>query len=576
VEVRVGPVVTSLSNFDATVSRGELTTALLQSKLTVSRLPTEPTALAHILGVSSSWPPANRCPPRLQGVDVRLVQQGPTFTTCPTYPALLTVPRAITDAQVASAASFRSKGRLPILVGSVAHGEAGTSLMLRSAQPLTGLSGVFLGFGSKTNNDDARILREAAALSPARRLVILDSRPRLNAEANRLGGGGYEAVARLGRGIDLEFAGIGNIHVVRGALAEVWVNPSSTICAARWLEQMRRVLAAANRVATLLEEERTSVLIRCSDGWDRTAQVVCLAHLLLEHRWRTMAGFITLIEDQWLAFGHKFAQRGGVLPDERAVDFADTQRAPIFDQFLEAVGLLLRQYPTAFEFSIDFLVYLRSAYRVGTYGTFRGNCVLERRTARLAERTPSLWAVLPQSRRPPGADKLPRLATSSPWANPAYSASRNAYRTRSLRVRLGPGDVVVQPAFYRAAIALRDGTLPPIEPIVPGATDGRAALLGVPDPTALLAGRAPPALAPLDSSSPPPVLASSTHAALADSTMVGSRSPAAHAMTAPLSPASPVSPSPTSSSRSSSSTGIRRHPRHRRRTMSKGPLVHSP
>jgi len=38
--------------------------------------------------------------------------------------------------------------------------------------------------------------------------IIIDARPRVNAEANRASGGGYEAIANYAR-TDLEFLGIG-------------------------------------------------------------------------------------------------------------------------------------------------------------------------------------------------------------------------------------------------------------------------------------------------------------------------------------------------------------------------------
>ena len=78
-----------------------------------------------------------------------------------------------------------------------------------------------------------------------------------------------------------------------------------------------------------------SVLVHCSDGWDRTAQLCALAKLVLDPYYRTLEGFkvgrllVTstrsasriasenflceqeLVEKDWCSFGHKFGDRCG-------------------------------------------------------------------------------------------------------------------------------------------------------------------------------------------------------------------------------------------------------------------------
>jgi len=63
--------------------------------------------------------------------------------------------------------------------------------------------------------------------------------------------------------------------------------------------------------------QHSHVLIHCSDGWDRTSQLSALAQLLLDPYYRTIEGFIVLVEKDWLAFGHQFQHRTGFLNSEK-------------------------------------------------------------------------------------------------------------------------------------------------------------------------------------------------------------------------------------------------------------------
>jgi myotubularin-related protein 1/2 len=63
-------------------------------------------------------------------------------------------------------------------------------------------------------------------------------------------------------------------------------------------------------VDSIIKDKR-NVVIHCSDGWDRTAQLSSLSQLLIEPYYRTLIGFIVLIEKDWIQFGHQFHLRFG-------------------------------------------------------------------------------------------------------------------------------------------------------------------------------------------------------------------------------------------------------------------------
>lgn len=95
-----------------------------------------------------------------------------------------------------------------------------------------------------------------------------------------------------------------------------------------------------------------SVLVHCSDGWDRTTQIVSLSMLIADSYYRTFEGFEMLVQRQWIEFGHKFADRSGVLNGD------ENERSPVFLQFLDCVYQLWMKNPDAFEFNRRYLVSL--------------------------------------------------------------------------------------------------------------------------------------------------------------------------------------------------------------------------
>jgi hypothetical protein len=67
------------------------------------------------------------------------------------------------------------------------------------------------------------------------------------------------------------------------------------------------VLISAEKIRLL----KSSVLVHCSDGWDRTAQMCLLTQLILDPHYRTLQGFCLLVEKEFCTFGFKFQDRCG-------------------------------------------------------------------------------------------------------------------------------------------------------------------------------------------------------------------------------------------------------------------------
>ncbi|XP_068840352.1 myotubularin-related protein 6 isoform X6 [Capricornis sumatraensis] len=264
------------------------------------------------------------------------------YKICETYPRELYVPRIASKPIIVGSSKFRSKGRFPVL-----------SYYHQSKE--------------------------------------------LNAMANRAAGKGYENEDNYSN-IRFQFVGIENIHVMRSSLQKLLeVNGTkglsvndfySGLESSGWLRHIKAVMDAAIFLAKAIEAESASVLVHCSDGWDRTSQVCSLGSVLLDPYYRTIRGFMVLIEKDWISFGHKFSERCGHL------DGDPKEVSPVFTQFLECVWHLTEQFPQAFEFNEAFLLQIHEHIHSCQFGNFIGNCQKEREELKLKEKTYSLWPFL--------------------------------------------------------------------------------------------------------------------------------------------------------------------------------------
>lgn len=51
---------------------------------------------------------------------------------------------------------------------------------------------------------------------------------------------------------------------------------------------LANLLRTACLVVNVMSKERRSVVVHCSDGWDRTSQIVSLAELIMDPYYRTV------------------------------------------------------------------------------------------------------------------------------------------------------------------------------------------------------------------------------------------------------------------------------------------------
>ncbi|KAH9408592.1 Myotubularin- protein 6 [Tyrophagus putrescentiae] len=314
-----------------------------------------------------------------------LITLNQNYKLCDTYPLTLYVPTMASVYTIQGSANFRSKSRLPVLT----YLHSNKASISRCAQPLA-------GFNARCVEDE-RLLDCIRQTNPNSNLLyVVDTRPKLNAIVNKAQGKGYENEIYY-ENIKFHFFGIENIHVMRGSLqklidaCELRI-PSmnsflSGIEGSGWLRHVKAIMETAFFVANAIHMG-ISVVIHCSDGWDRTSQTCSIASLILDPYYRTIDGFQAMIEKDWLCFGHKFSDRCGHISGE------NKEMAPVFTQFLDVIWQIMQQHPCAFEFNELFLITINDSVHNVQFGTFVGNCEEERDKLRLKERTYSLWAYL--------------------------------------------------------------------------------------------------------------------------------------------------------------------------------------
>ncbi|KXT14590.1 hypothetical protein AC579_3702 [Pseudocercospora musae] len=328
----------------------------------------------------------------------RITEINADYSFSPTYPKVLCVPHSVSDNMLKYGGPFRSKARIPAL--TYLHSNGGS--ISRCSQPMPGVTGkrnpqderlVSAIFTSHTGSHQSptgspprlskdvpesspdvdasntgRLERETSGLplsksetalddtfieheslprpkvyGSTRRNMIVDARPKINAMANRAGGGGMEDVANYrasdGSLPERIFLDIPNIHVMRKSLEKVvesFVTSDFTdlrpdqeaLRKSGWLRYIAGLLDGANMVARAVGLGGSHVLLHCSDGWDRTSQVAAIAEVMLDPYYRTLQGFVTLVQKDFLSFGHKFEHRNGTLGSEKWFDIENERVVP--------------------------------------------------------------------------------------------------------------------------------------------------------------------------------------------------------------------------------------------------------
>ncbi|XP_054693387.1 myotubularin-related protein 10 isoform X2 [Grus americana] len=138
-----------------------------------------------------------------------------------------------------------------------------------------------------------------------------------------------------------------------------------------WLEYIRSFLKHSAELVYMMECKHVSVVLQEEEGRDLSCLAASLIQVMLDPYFRTIVGFQSLIQKEWVMAGYQFLDRCNHLK-------RSDKESPLFLMFLDCVWQLLEQYPAAFEFSEMYLTILYDSARISLFGTFLFNCPHQR------------------------------------------------------------------------------------------------------------------------------------------------------------------------------------------------------
>ncbi|XP_058792029.1 myotubularin-related protein 10-B isoform X2 [Phymastichus coffea] len=139
----------------------------------------------------------------------------------------------------------------------------------------------------------------------------------------------------------------------------------------KWLKNVSYCLKKSVEASEHLNE-CTPVILQEGAGRDVCCIISSLVQLLLDPHFRTITGFQTLLQKEWIAAGHPFSDRLGHLRSD------GSEKSPLFLLYLDCVWQLCQQFPAEFEFTETYLTTLWDTAHVSIFETFIFNCEKDR------------------------------------------------------------------------------------------------------------------------------------------------------------------------------------------------------
>ncbi|MGH0166422.1 UNVERIFIED_CONTAM: hypothetical protein FKN15_050858 [Acipenser sinensis] len=150
---------------------------------------------------------------------------------------------------------------------------------------------------------------------------------------------------------------------------EKWL---SSMESTHWLEYVRSFLKHSAELVYMLDGKHVSVILQEEEDRDLNCVISSLVQVMLDPHFRSIAGFQSLVQKEWVMAGYRFLDRCNHLKK------SDKVESPLFLLFLDCVWQLLDQYPAAFEFTETYLTVLSDSLWIPVFSTFLFNCPQQR------------------------------------------------------------------------------------------------------------------------------------------------------------------------------------------------------
>eukprot|EP01125_Pyxidicula_operculata_P010105 TRINITY_DN3328_c1_g4_i3.p1 TRINITY_DN3328_c1_g4~~TRINITY_DN3328_c1_g4_i3.p1 ORF type:complete len:2281 (+),score=534.60 TRINITY_DN3328_c1_g4_i3:9-6851(+) len=159
----------------------------------------------------------------------------------------------------------------------------------------------------------------------------------------------------------------------------------------KWDVHVKSMFKATLKAIDILTSNKNLLIQNGGPNYNGDSILSCLVQLCLDKYYRTLKGFCTLIDKEWVQLSYPYSTCSMVQNREQQQeqDFALSNPIPSFFLFMHCVYEMISRLPTEFEFNSHLLVFLMDSVGDARFSTFYFDSEKER--TKCAKHTSSAW-----------------------------------------------------------------------------------------------------------------------------------------------------------------------------------------